>query len=121
MHQTVTLILSHDYAENISSIIQQSDVWIVESENNISTAESIWESKSYQSSNGELTLFSTVAGESSEDTCKRIISEINIHHPDWKELRIIGYISCDNNEEFFREFGVLSISENEGVIRILAD
>jgi len=122
MNHVVTLIVDRDFGGQIKGMVQESDVWIIESEKNSLIAQSVWNSTVYRDPKNEfeLTSFKALDGESSEEACKRIIDEVDTHHPDWKEIKVIGAKLDEGLKKEFEEFEATEVLEEGGIIRVLA-
>ncbi len=113
MSETVCFVLDPKFQGDLWALSRSAHVWLIESEQNRAAAESVWsrETESPSSSRGvttfkgaPLALYSFFG----------MLAAIDLHHPDWSAIRVIG-LSADGVRpgQVAEELGLESVSLDE--------
>jgi hypothetical protein len=111
----VGIVVDRNFGDRIQQLARLFHVWVVESPSNTPVIQKVWEAQSRVPDLDILgpgvTSFGASSGETAEDMCARIASEVQVHHgefghdPPWAEIEIHGVQLDDRLGEVFRALG----------------
>lgn len=112
----VGIVVDPEFGEQILPLARQLHLWVVHSVANTPAIRDFWAQEASSAVSDDaldtgVTSFETLAAESPEETCSRILETVDAHHgewshePPWSEIEVFGSSLSPRLREAFEEFG----------------
>lgn len=105
---TVAIILDRNFGERLAKLAEAQPVWAWDSPVNREVAQGLWDAGLVS---GEVTIFTAAKARSPEDAFIDILDTIDLHHPKWSQLLVIGGEPTDAMKVALAEYGTGSVNE----------
>jgi hypothetical protein len=109
----VAVVVEPSYDE-LASLVSKMPVWIVESNENKSSATTLWTLKS--EAHTDLTTFKVQDVSQRQENCINIVDVIELHHPEMSELLVIGLDDTESVRQRFLSLGYALENEKDTLI-----
>ena len=98
----VAVILDPDFGDELASLVNRMAVWVIDSALNTPVAERLW---SDHPPDGRVTTFAASSAQSPQDVIMGTLVDVDLHHPDWTTIYVIGCAPNQAISQFVQEFG----------------
>ncbi|MGE3175789.1 MAG: hypothetical protein AB7O97_24410, partial [Planctomycetota bacterium] len=112
----VTLSFDADFADRLFLAALNGPVWLAESPANRATAKRIWANAIFPS--GRVTIFDTLPELAAENAFAELIDDIDLHHPGWIELEVVGLPLGPSVHDTIAELGGCSVERTDDGFRL---
>lgn len=83
----VAIVLDRGFGEKLAELARSQSVWAWDSTANRAAAQGLWDAGVVP---GQVTVFTAAHASSAEEAFVDILGTIDLHHPAWGQLRVIG-------------------------------
>lgn len=98
----VAIVFDPDYGNELVALANQMAVWVIDSAANRPVADKLW---SDHPPDGRLTTFTESSVQSPENVTMRLLVDVDLHHPDWTTIDVIGCAPNQAISQFVQELG----------------
>jgi len=107
--ESVTIVVDPDFGAKLQAAASVHPVWIAHTDQNRAEAERLWASGAQG-----ITTFVVTQPFNTEEAAVRVLSQVLMHHPRARELRVIGCSPSPLVREAFAEEGFQITEESDG-------
>lgn len=98
----VAIVFDPDFGSELASLANRMAVWVIDSAANRPVAEKLW---SDHPPDSRLTIFTEPPDQSPEDLLIDTLADVDLHHPDWTTITVIGRAASQAIAHFVQELG----------------
>ena len=120
---TVAVVVDPEFGHRLSSIAGEMPVWIADTPTNRPAVEHIWASDRSGPGAEGVTIFKVSSGESPDQSCARILGDVDLHHgqfshdPPFGAVEVFGALLTPLLERALGKLGFKDIVPREGGFR----